>query len=275
MDIQWYPGHMTKAKREIRENLKLVDVVIEVIDARIPASSRNPDMTEIHHIPYLLAATKVDLADPARTKVWLDFWRTQNEEVVLLDLLSGKGVKKLQTLVKKKAPDLKRLPRVLVVGIPNVGKSSLINRLAGRRSAQVGAKPGVTRGKQWINTSGMQLLDSPGILWPKFADQEVARKLAAVAAIKEEILEWDALIQWLIEFLSKHYPEEFCQRYGLDELPGDASVLETIGRKRGCLRAGGIIDLEQAARLILKEFRLGTIAPMTLELPVSEELRNE
>lgn len=271
MTIQWYPGHMAKARRQIRESLKLIDLVIELTDARIPQSARNPDIPEIHNKPYLLAVTKSDLADPERTRIWLEYWREQREKVVLLDLLSGRGIQKLRTEVRRSLPHLKRNPRVLVVGIPNVGKSSLINRLTGKSGTRVGAKPGVTRGKQWINARGLQLLDTPGILWPKFDDQEAAKKLAVTAAIRDEILDLEEITYWLLDYLQKNYPDLLMERYQLDGIADDLeTIFDQIGRKRGCLRSQGEIDRLQTAQLVLKDFRSGLIGPITLELPKKE-----
>lgn len=271
MDIQWYPGHMAKARRQIKENLKLIDLVVELTDARVPQSARNPDIPEIHHKPYILAVTKTDLADPARTEVWRQFWQKNQEGAVLLDLASGKGVEKLRTEIKKSLPALRRPPRVLVVGIPNVGKSSLINRLTGRSGTKVGAKPGVTRGKQWINAKGLQLLDTPGILWPKFEDQETAKKLAATAAIRDEVVNIEEVTYWLLNYLREHYPELLVKRYSLDlGINNTLELFEQIGRQRGCLRAQGEIDYLQTAQAVLKDFRSGLIGPVTLELPEKE-----
>ena len=268
MNIQWYPGHMAKAKRQIQENIKLIDIVIELIDARIPKSSRNPDISEIHSKPYVLAAAKSDLADPSCSDIWLNYWRQNNETVVLLDLITGRGLNQLNAEIRKFMPKLKRPARVLIVGIPNVGKSTLINRLVGKGSTRVGAKPGVTRGKQWINARGMQLLDTPGILWPKFENQETAYKLAAIAAIKDEVLDVEKLVNWLLRFLMENYFELLKKRYGILAQTEDIeSVLVNIGKRRGCLQSKGIVDKWKTAQIILKDFRSGLIGPITLELP--------
>lgn len=267
MTIQWYPGHMTKAKRMIEEALKLVDGVLEVVDARVPVSSRNPDLQELTTKPRIMVLTKIDLADPAKTKQWLDFWQSQGEKAVGVNLLQGQGVGRLRGLVARSFSGLKRLPRLLVVGIPNVGKSALINALTRRRGAQVGARPGVTRGKQWLSGRGMLLLDSPGILWPKFEDQETAKRLAAVAAIRDEVLDQTELAFWLLAWFSQHYPEALQARYGsLDA----QNPLEEIGRRRGCLLSGGEVDLHQAAALVLKDFRSGRLGAVTLDHSPSE-----
>ncbi len=273
MNIQWYPGHMAKAKRQIQELMKQIDVVIEVTDARVPHSARNPDILEIYRKPRILAVTKCDLADPARTQVWLQYWELQQEDVVLLELLNGKGVYVLRKEIRKYLTRQKREPRVLVVGIPNVGKSTLINRLAGRSCAKVGAKPGVTKGKQWISARGFKLLDTPGLLRPKLEDQETARRLAAVAAIKEEVFDSEEITYWLLRFLQKEYPHLLERRYNLEDPAADIDqVFSVIGVQRGCLLSGGEINRLQTARLILKDFRQGLIGPITLELPQRNDL---
>lgn len=265
MNIQWYPGHMTKARREIQENLKLVDIVIELTDARIPESSRNPDIAEIHSKPYILGVTKTDLADPNHTQSWMKYWKNNQENIVLLDLISGKGIQRLRKEILSIVPPMRRTPRALIVGIPNVGKSSLINRLSGKGGTRVGAKPGVTRGKQWVNARGIQLLDTPGILWPKIENQDVAKKLVAVASIKDEIIDLEQIATWLINFLIDYYPELLQVRYKLAQFSDD--VLGDIGKKRGCLMSGGNVDRKKAANILLKEFRTGLIGAITLDIP--------
>lgn len=267
MTIQWYPGHMTKARRQIQEALALVDGLLEVVDARVPVSSRNPVLLELTDKPRLIVLTKMDLADPEKTSQWLEYWQSRGEQAVAVNLLAGTGVGRLRGLVRRTFSGLKRQPRLMVVGIPNVGKSALINALTGRRAAQVGARPGITRGKQWLSGKGMLLLDSPGILWPKFEDQEVARRLAAVAAIRDEVLDQTALANWLLAWLEQHYPQGLLERYGSLDLE---TALEEIGRRRGCLLPGGEIDLDQAAALVLKDFRTGKLGAVTLDLEPSE-----
>ncbi|NMA99998.1 MAG: ribosome biogenesis GTPase YlqF [Firmicutes bacterium] len=269
MTIQWYPGHMTKAKRMMQEELKLVDGLLEVVDARVPTSSRNPDLVELTTKPRILVLTKIDLADPKKTKNWLEYWQQQGEQVVATNLLQGQGLGELREMVSQVFPKTKRLPRLMVVGVPNVGKSSLINALTKRRGTQVGARPGITRGKQWLSSSGMLLLDSPGLLWPKFDDQEVARKLAVVASIRDEILDVEELAWWLVKWLMENYPEGLIERYGdVDE----QDPLESIGQKRGCLLRGGVVDYNQAATIVLKDFRTGRLGNVTLDLSPGGEL---
>lgn len=269
MSIQWYPGHMVKARRQIQADLKLIDVVVELADARIPEGSRNPDLTDIHNKPTVLAISKTDLADPDCTKVWIDFWRNKQDRVVALDINSGQGISQLKREIRNSLPDMRRIPRVLVVGVPNVGKSSLINRLAGRGSAKTGAKPGVTRGKQWINADGFRLLDTPGILWPKFDDQENAKKLAVISAIKDEILNTEELAHWLLGYLKEHYWKQLSERYKLTEDSDD--ILKEVGKSRGCLLPGGVINTEQAASVVLTDFRTGKLGRISLEWPEGKD----
>ncbi|HHY10881.1 MAG TPA: ribosome biogenesis GTPase YlqF [Firmicutes bacterium] len=262
MTIQWYPGHMARARRMIEKQLKLVDGVLELIDARIPFSSRNPDFKESVAKPRILLFTKTDLADPILTAAWMGYWQAGGSEVIAADLLKGTGLDRLNRAIQNAFGHLKRKPRLLVVGIPNVGKSTLINRLAGRRGARVGARPGVTRGKQWLNTATMQLLDSPGILWPKFGDQNTAKKLAAVASIRDEIFDQGEIAFWLLNFLQAEYPAGIKERYGEVD---PRNLLEEIGRLRGCLLRGGIVDYNQTAALVLKDFRTGKLGRVTLD----------
>lgn len=253
---------MTRAKRMIEEQLKLVDGILEIVDARVPISSRNPDLRGLSRKTQIIVLTKTDLADPRKTGSWVSHLESQGEQVIATDLLSGSGLTDLRKLVEHTFVDLKRPPRLLVVGIPNVGKSTLINRLTGRRGAQVGARPGITKGQQWLNAPGMLLLDSPGILWPKFEDQEVGRKLAAIASVRDEVFDQAEVAWWLLKFLQVEYGAELTARYGELDLK---DPLEDIGRKRGCLLRGGIVDYNLAASVVLKDFRTGKLGRVTLD----------
>jgi ribosome biogenesis GTPase A len=286
MTIQWFPGHMTRAKRQIEANLKLVDVVFELLDARLPRSSRNPMIDDIVGAkPRLVLLNKADLADPAATAAWSDHFRALGLEPLAIDANAGTGVRdipdKVRLLLRERferqiRKGLKPRPaRAMIVGIPNVGKSTLINRLAGRRAAATGDRPGVTKGQQWIRTGGdLELLDTPGILWPKFEDPEVGYRLAATGAIREEILPVEEVACYVLRYLATHYGDTLRERYGLaqvpDALPDLAAVsglLEEIGRRRGCLAGGGRVDLGKAAGVLLRDLRGGKLGRLTLERP--------
>jgi ribosome biogenesis GTPase A len=286
MTIHWFPGHMTRAKRQIQEKLKLIDVVFELIDARIPLASRNPMIDEIVGAkPRLVLLNKADLADPVRTGDWVRHFRALGHEALAIDAASGTGVKeipaKAKELLREKiqrqiAKGMKPRPiRALIAGIPNVGKSTLINRLAGRNAAVTGDRPGVTKGQQWIRTGAdLELLDTPGILWPKFEDPKAGFLLAATGAIKEEILHVDEVACFVLQMLAEGYPDVLKERYGLAELPekpedmqAAAQLLEVIGRKRGCLAGGGHVDYEKAAGVVLRDLRSGKLGRLTLETP--------
>ncbi len=279
MNIQWFPGHMAKARREAQENVRLVDAVCEVIDARVPASSRNPDIDGIAGSkPRLLVLNRVDQADPAETRKWAERFRKQGCAVLETDCKSGKGVGAftgtVRTLLKdklavweQKGMSGKSL-RVMVLGIPNVGKSSFINRAAKRRAAEASDRPGVTRGKQWINLgNGVELLDTPGLLWPKFEDRRVGEHLAFTGAVKDDILDVETLAARLMERLCALYPDRLRERYKL-ELSGDEGgfdLLSQAARRRGFLLPGGELDTERMARVLLDEFRGGKLGQITLE----------
>lgn len=292
MTIQWFPGHMTRAKRQIEEKLKLIDVVFELIDARIPQSSRNPMIDEITGAkPRLVLLNKADLADAERTARWSAYFRSLGHEALAIDSSSGAGVKdipgKARELMRAKidrqiAKGMKPRPvRALIVGIPNVGKSTLINRLAGRNAAITGDRPGVTKGQQWIRTGGdLELLDTPGILWPKFDDPKAGQLLAATGAIKEDVLHMDEVACFVLQSLAVHYGGVIQERYGLADIPREitdiqaaAGVLESIGRKRGCLASGGHVDYEKAAGVLLRDLRSGKLGRLTLELPEAGDAR--
>lgn len=272
--INWYPGHMKKTRELIQENLKLVDAVLEVIDARIPRSSRNPIIDElVNGKKRILVFNKSDLADNEATKAWAEEFQRQGFLSLTTNCMSGEGtvrlLKRLENLQEEKnrGQARKKPYRLMIVGVPNVGKSSLINRLTGRKSAQTGDRPGVTKGKQWLSLPGnMQLLDTPGILWPKFEDPEVGLNLAFCGSIKDEILDVASLALELISLLQRDYPELLAQRYKLEELPQTPlETMEAAARKRGCILPGKKIDYERIARVVLDEFRSGKIGKITLE----------
>jgi ribosome biogenesis GTPase A len=277
---------MTRAKRQIIDKLKLIDVVFELIDARIPQSSRNPMIDEmVGSKPRLVLLNKADLADPDRTAIWCSHFRSLGHEALAIDASSGAGVKEIAgktrellrpQMEKRAAKGMKpRPPRALIVGIPNVGKSTLINRLAGRNVAATGDRPGVTKGQQWIRTGGeLELLDTPGILWPKFDDPLAGKRLAMTGAIKEEVLHVDEVACFALQTLVADYGNALRERYGLTDLPvslpdmqAAVEMLEAIGRRRGCLAGGGQVDYEKAAGVVLRDLRSGKLGRLTLELP--------
>lgn len=285
--IQWFPGHMTRARRQIEEKLKLIDVAIELLDARIPMSSRNPMVdTILKGKPRLVLLNKLDLADPAATADWVAFFKDKGLDALPIDAVTGSGVRDIvprcRTLMAHKIEaQLRkgmnpRAIRALIVGIPNVGKSTLINRLAGRKVAATGDKPGVTKGQQWIKMAGgeLELLDTPGILWPKFEDEDVGFRLAAIGSIKEEILSSEEVAFYTVRYMAGAYPEAIKERFGISELPGDlsdldavAGIMEAIGRKRGCIVSGGRVDLGKASITFLRELRAGKLGRISLERP--------
>lgn len=278
--IQWFPGHMAKARRLVQDNLKLVDVVMELLDARIPLSSRNPMIDEIiGSKPRLVVLNKADLADKPITQKWIAHLTSANSTVVAVDSVSGKGFagvpKGVQQLFASQKAKLaatgrrSRAVRCIVVGIPNVGKSSFINRLSRRKSTKTGNTPGLTKGKQWIKINkDFELLDTPGILWPKFEDADVGLKLAVTGAIKEQLLDVEEIALYLLSLLQRLNPQGVMSRYKLMALPDEPlALLEQIGAKRGLLISGGVVDIHQAAILVLKEFREGKLGCASLEMP--------
>ena len=279
MQFQWYPGHMTKAKRQMQEDIKLVDLVIELVDARIPMSSRNPDIDELgKNKARLILLNKADLADERQNQAWMAFFEKKGYFVVRMDARSKAQMQPVNNVIldackekieRDRRRGIKNRPvRAMVVGIPNVGKSTFINSFAGRACAKTGNKPGVTKGKQWIRLNkSVELLDTPGILWPKFEDQSVGLKLALIGSIKDEILNIDEMSLELIKYLQKDYADALCERYSLDVCEDPIKVLEGIAENRACIKKGGEPDLSKAAALILDEFRCGTIGRITLEKP--------
>ena len=272
--INWYPGHMKKTRELISENLKLVDMVIEVIDARIPVSSRNPIIDEIvGKKPRIVLLNKSDLSDAAQNRAWSEHFEAQGYYGMAMNCMSGGGVKELFRLLEKLKADknkeqVRNKPfRLMIVGVPNVGKSSLINRMTGTKSTKTGDRPGVTKGKQWLTLSnGMQLLDTPGILWPKFEDPKAGLDLAFCGSIKDEILDTATLALELIRVLQAEYPEQLMARYKIDEICEEAlDTMEAIAVKRGWILSGKRIDYERCGRTILDEFRAGLIGRITLE----------
>lgn len=280
MNIQWYPGHMTKTRRQIEADLKNVDAVCEIVDARIPMSSRNPDIDSIcANKPRIILLNRMDLADPEATKRWLTYFRSNGMAAVATDCKSQKGIGAFQpavrSVLKEKiernaAKGMNKPLKVMIVGIPNVGKSTLINQISGRKGAKAENRPGVTRGKQWVTVdSSLLLLDTPGILWPKFDDPNVGMMLAFTGAVKENVIDTEELAARLMELLWKHYPNVLKDRYKVDiqeELPG-YMLLEEAGRKRGYLLSRGEINTERMAKVLLDEYRSGKLGHFTLEVP--------
>lgn len=280
--IQWFPGHMTRTKRKIEAQLKLIDAVAILLDARIPYASCNPDLRSIiNNKPRLVILNKCDMADPAETKRWLALFKEKGIAAIALDCKTGRGMNTFVPAVKAVLAEkisawqskgmTGRTIKVMVVGIPNVGKSSFINRLAGQSRAKAEDRPGVTRGNQWFSVGrGFELLDTPGVLWPKFDDPLVGEKLAYIGSVKDDILDTEHLAGRLLEYLRDHFPEALITRYKL--LPEELAdrqgyeILETVGRKRGMLMSGGVINTERAAAAVLDEFRSAALGKITLDL---------
>lgn len=273
-NINWYPGHMKKTRELIQENLKMVDAVIEVIDARIPVSSRNPIIDElVKSKPRIIVLNKSDLADAGRSKAWEEKFKADGNRVLSMNCMSGAGVKDLFKVLEKMNTEknkdrvMQKPFRLMIVGVPNVGKSSLINRMTGKKSAQTGDRPGVTKGKQWLKLqNNMQLLDTPGILWPKFEDPKAGLNLAFCGSIKDEILDVPTLGMELIGVLAENYPDLLMERYKLEEIAETPlENMENMAIKRGCILPGKRIDYERIGKLVLDEFRGGKIGRITLE----------
>lgn len=285
-NIQWFPGHMTKTKRRIQASLKLVDAVAEIIDARIPVSSRNPDLAKlIQGKPSVILLNKCDMANQTATKMWIDHFEKQGITAIPVDCKSGKGLNKFAPAVNKVMSErINRLKakgmvnpmiRIMIVGIPNVGKSSFINKMAKHNRAQVADKPGVTRGNQWYTIAkNLEMLDTPGVLWPKFDDKIVGERLAFTGAVKDQILDIELLAVRLLEFLKKLKPADFISRFKLEEVDLDSTdsydLLHIIGKKRGMLISGGEVNTERATIMLLDEFRAAKLGRITLEMPYGD-----
>jgi ribosome biogenesis GTPase A len=279
MHFQWYPGHMTKAKRMMQENIKLIDLVIELVDARLPVSSRNPDIDELgKNKARLILLNKADLAEEKWNDAWAEYFKKKGYSVVKVNSKKGGGIKSIQGVIQEACKEkierdrkrgiLNRPVRAMVVGIPNVGKSTFINALAGKACAKTGNKPGVTKGKQWIKLNkNIELLDTPGILWPKFEDQQVGLRLALIGSIRDEILNQDEMAIELIEYLKNHYQGILADRYQVDENEDKVKILEQIALNRNCKMKGNELDYEKASKIVLEEFRNGKLGKISLETP--------
>ena len=282
MNFQWYPGHVTKAKRMMQENIKLIDLIIELVDARVPLSSRNPEIDELgKNKARLILLNKADLADERANDAWMKYFQEKGYYVAKINSKAGTGMKSLNGIIQETCKEklerdrrrgIKNRPiRAMVVGIPNVGKSTFINALAGKACTKTGNKPGVTKGKQWIRLNkGVELLDTPGILWPKFEDQTVGLKLAIIGSIKDELLNIEELSLELLGFLGDKYSGALNSRYEIEESPDRLHMLNEIAENRKCLKKGGELDYPKAAGLILDDFRSGKIGRITLEFPVEQ-----
>lgn len=283
MHFQWYPGHMTKAKRMMEENIKLIDLIIELVDARIPLSSRNPEIDSLGKNKFrLVLLNKSDLADERYNEAWMEYFKGKGCFVVKVNARNGNGIKQVNGAVMEACKEkierdrkrgiLNRPVRAMVVGIPNVGKSTFINSFAGKACTKTGNKPGVTKGKQWIKLNkNVELLDTPGILWPKFEDQIVGLRLAFIGSIKDEILNVDELALELIDFLKKNYAGVLAKRYELEEVENNTEILSQIAKNRGCVARGEEVDYSKAATLLIDDFRSGRLGRITLEFPTKEE----
>ena len=280
MNIQWFPGHMAKTRKQIAEDLKLVDIIYELTDARVPESGRNPEIDSLAQSkPRILILNKCDMADDVANNKWVEYYNNKGIKTVLVSAINGLGINKLNSITsqmleeKAKAKAQKGIVgdgiRAMIVGIPNVGKSSLINKLSGRAGTKTGDRPGVTKGKQWITLkNGTMLLDTPGILWPKFEDAFVGQKLAFTGAIKDEIIDIEELALNFIDYMKSNYPENLKERYKLTDLDKETvDIMFDIGKKRGCVISGGDIDYTRASKLIMDDFRSCNLGKITLEFP--------
>ena len=283
MQVQWYPGHMTKAKRMMQENIKLIDLVIELVDARAPLSSKNPDIDELGKNKFrLILLNKADLASDKGNAMWTKYFEEKGYFVVKINSRSGAGMKQISATIMEACKEkierdrkrgiLNRPIRAMVVGIPNVGKSTFINSFAGRAAAKTGNKPGVTKGAQWIRLNKqVELLDTPGILWPKFEDQAVGVKLAMLGSVNDEILNIEELAVELIKLLGEHFPEVIGERYQIEKQDEPLKVLEEIARVRACLLKGNELDISKAANILIDDFRSGKLGKLTIEFPPVSE----
>ena len=277
MNVQWYPGHMTKAKRQMQEDLKLIDLIIELVDARVPISSRNPDIDSLgQNKARLILLNKADLADERQNEAWKEYFQNRGFHVVKVDSRSGAGMKQVHAMIQEACRDkierdkkrgIKNRPvRAMVAGIPNVGKSTFINSFAGKACTKTGNKPGVTRGKQWIRLNkNVELLDTPGILWPKFEDQKVGERLACIGSIKDDLLNMEELALILITYLKERYPGVLEKRYGVSEGGEALAVMEEIAKVRGCVKKGDELDYAKTAGIIFDDFPSGKTGRITLE----------
>ena len=283
MNVQWYPGHMTKAKRQMQEDLKLIDLIIELVDARVPLSSRNPDIDQLgQNKSRLILLNKADLADERQNEAWKEYFQSKGFHVVKVDSRNGAGMKTIQNVIQEACKEkierdrrrgIKNRPiRAMVAGIPNVGKSTFINTFAGKACAKTGNRPGVTKGKQWIRLNkNVELLDTPGILWPKFEDKEVVIRLAFVGSIKDDILNMEELALQLIDYLKERYTGLLEKRYGISEEGNAVEILGEIAKARGCLKKGEELDYTKASGLLFDDFRSGKIGRITLEWAEQEK----
>ncbi|MGE6631382.1 ribosome biogenesis GTPase YlqF [Bacillus sp. NPDC077027] len=282
MTIQWFPGHMAKARRQVTEKLKLIDIVFELTDARIPMSSRNPMIEEIlQNKPKIMLLNKADKADLHVTKEWQAHFERQGVRALAINSVDGQGLNQIiaasKDILKEKFDRMKakgvkpRAIRALIIGIPNVGKSTLINRLAKRNIAKTGDRPGVTTSQQWVKVGKeLELLDTPGILWPKFEDEQVGLKLAVTGAIKDSIINLQDVAVFALRFLEQHYPERLKKRYELTDIPDDiAELFDAIGTRRGCLMSGGLINYDKTTELIIRDIRTEKFGPLSFEKPIS------
>ena len=279
MHFQWYPGHMTKARRMMQENIKLIDLIIELVDARVPLSSRNPDIDELgKNKARLILLNKADLAEDRRNDEWMEYFKKQGYSVVKVNSKKGGGIKSIQSVIQEACKEkmerdrkrgiINRPLRAMIVGIPNVGKSTFINSYARKACTKVGNKPGVTKGKQWIRLGkDIELLDTPGILWPKFDDKEVGLRLAFIGSINDEILSITDLAYELIKFLQLNYCQSLADRYNINDDDDSVHILEQIAEKRACIKKGGELDIDKAAALLLDDYRSGKLGRISLERP--------